>query len=424
MSFSGQTFSSFPGGSVNVHIANELLLIAKRSVVFQQLGEKAKMPEGEGKTFQFNRYNRLNLPQVPLTEGVPPSLTNLSLSTVQAVADQWGAYVALSDVAILTIKHPLLQVAIELLGYQAAEMVDREIINVLLGSANVTFGGSATSRAGLTAASSMSLADISVQTMVAALRGRGAHPYEAQNYVGVIDPHMEQDIAQNSNNSFTLAAAYSNVKQLLNGEIGMWRGIRWMTSNLIPSLTTVAAPSWSAPTSGGSFTNANYECILEYIDNTTGFVTQVSTPSAVAAAASGTIAVTTPTSTGYTYKVFIGIAGGGVGGPFYQASEATQLFGAIAPASSCSFAAPPTSGSVGVVPGASAAGDAIHFGWVFGRQAYCTVDLQNLTTFVSSPIATTVDPLVQQRTVGYKLMFKPVIQNDDFIQRFEGLSQF
>ena len=233
-----QTFASFPGGAVNVHIANQLLIIAKKAVIFQQISEKAKMPAGEGKTFQFNRYNRLDLPQVPLTEGIPPNSTNMSLTTVQAVSDQWGAYIALSDVAVLTIKHPLLQVAMNLLGYQAAELVEREIINMLQSSTNVTFGGTATSRAGLNTPSTMSLTDFSVQSMVAALRNRGAHPYESQNYVGVIDPSMEQDISQNSNNSFTLAAAYSNVKQLLNGEIGMWRGVRWMVSNMIPVLVS------------------------------------------------------------------------------------------------------------------------------------------------------------------------------------------
>lgn len=420
-----QTFASFPGGSINAHIADELLIIAKKAVIFQQLGEKAKMPAGEGKTFQFNRYNRLNLPQSPLTEGTPPASTDMSLTTVQAVSDQWGAYVALSDVAVLTIKHPLLQVAIELLGYQAAEMIEREIIETLQSNTNVSYGGAATSRAGLTSVTSMSLSDFSVQSMIALLRNRGAHPYESQNYVGVIDPSMEQDISQNSNNSFTLAAAYSNVKQLLNGEIGMWRGVRWMVSNMIPKLETLAAISFTSPTSpAGTFAAANYRLIVEYISDRTGFVEYVTDPAAVAISALDSVALTTPATSGYTYKIYIGLAAGGAGGPFYQASESTYALSSIPSSTACVVLAPPTSGSVGVVPGASGTTLGIHQGWILGRQAYCTVDLQNLTTFVSAPQATISDPLVQQRTVGWKLMFKPVIQNEDFLQRFEGLSNF
>lgn len=418
-------FSSFSGGAINAHIADELLIIAKKAVVFQQLGEKAKMPAGEGKTFQFNRYNRLDLPRVTLTEGTPPSSTDMSLTTVSAVSDQWGAYIALSDVAQLTIKHPLLQVAIELLGYQAAELVDREIIKVLQASTNVTYGGAATSRAGLTATGSMCLTDASCQSMIASLRRRGAHPYENQNFVGVIDPSMEQDISQNSNNSFTLAAAYSNAKLLMNGEVGTWRGVRWMVSNLIPSLETVAAHSVTTPASpAGTWAAANYRIIVEYISKRTGFVEKVTDPAAVAFASLDSLALTTPTSTDYVYKVYAGLAGGGVAGPFYQVSESTLAFAEVPANTAFVGLAPPTSGSTGVVPGASGASLAIHQGWIFGRQAFCTVDLMNLQTFVSSPNATISDPLVQQRTVGYKLMFKAVIQNDDFIQRFEGLSIF
>lgn len=422
---STQTFASFPGGAINAHIAAELLDIALKNVIFQQLGEKAKMPEGEGLTFQFNRYNRLNLPQATLTEGVPPNSTNMSLTTVQAVADQWGAYIALSDVAVLTIQHPLLSVAIELLGYQAAELIDREIIKMLLLSTNVTYGGAATSRAGLATASTDSLSDKVVQKMVARLRTRGARPYEGNHYVGVIDPASEQDVTQNANNAFTLASAYSNVKQLYNGELGIWRGVRWMSSNFIPTLTTVAPPAMTTP-AGGSFASGNYRVVIQYTSVKTGFVEQVTDVSAaVAFALNDLLTFTTPASTDYTYSVFIGLIGGGVTGPFYQASETLSAFAQLPAGTIVQFLAPPTSGSLGTIPGAlSTSIGPVHFGWVFGKQAYCVIDLQNLQTYVSAPQATTVDPLVQVRTVGWKCMWKSVIQNNDFLERFEGLSEF
>lgn len=419
---STQTFSSFPGGAVNVHIADKLLMIAKRSVIFQQLGEKAKMPAGEGKTFQYNRYDRLSLPLVPLTEGVPPSSTNMALTTVQAVADQWGAYIALSDVAVLTIKHPLLQVAMNLLGYQAAELVDREIINVLLAGTSVTYGGSATTRYLLQTASSDSLADAVVQKAVSRMRTRGAYPYEGTHYVGVIDPAMEQDVSQASNSAFLYASAYSNVKMLYNGEIGQWRGVRWMVSNLIPKILGAAALSVTTPT-GGTFASATYRSYVAYYDVTTGFLVKTTDVATGDVFVSGDQYVATmPSDTAYNYKIFIGLAGGGVSGAYYQGSEATYAFGAIPAATVVSVLAPPTSGTVGTAPVFLA--KTVHFGWVFGKEAYSVVDLMNLKSFVSVPNATTVDPLVQVRTVGWKLMFKPVIQNNDFLERIEVLSQF
>lgn len=417
-----QTFSSFSGGAVNVHIADKLLKIAAKQVIFQQLGEKAKMPAGEGKTFQYNRYNRLNLPLNTLTEGTPPSSTDMSLSTVQAVADQWGAYIAISDVAQLTIKHPLLQVAMNLLGYQAAELVDREIINMLLGGTAVSFGGTAANRNALATASTDSLTDSVVQKMVAHLRNRGAYAYEGTHYVGVIDPSMEQDVSQAANSAFVSASAYSNVKQLYNGEIGMWRGVRWMVSNLIPTVLGAAAPSFSTPT-GGTFAAADYRVYVAYIDNTTGFVTKISdVATAVTFASLDKLTFTTPATAGFTYKIFIGLAAGAVSGPFYQASETVALFASIAPSTAVEVLAPPTSGTVGQVPPAVA--KTVHLGWVFGKESYAVVDLMNLKSYVSKPDATISDPLVQQRTVGWKLMFKSVIQNDNFMERVEVLSQF
>ncbi len=419
-----QVRSSFSGGAINAHIASELLDIAKKAVIFQQLGEKAKMPAGEGVTFQFNRYDRLDLPRVTLTEGVAPTSTNMALTTVSASADQWGAYVEMSDVAILTIKHPLLQVAIELLGFQAAELVDREIINMLLDGTSITYGGvSVTARSGLTTASTDSLTDKVVQKVVSRLRTRGAHPYEGTHYVGVIDPANEQDVSQSSNSAFLNASSYSNVKALFNGEIGMWRGVRWMVSNFIPTVTGLAAASYTTPASpAGTFAAANYCIATAYISKATGFVEKITQDTAVAVAALDSVAGTTPSDTSYVYKIYFGLAGVAAGGTMYQGLETT--YGALEIPASTAFSvlAPPTSGDIlDAIPATS---KKIHFGWVFGKQAYCTVDLQNLQTYVSKAEATTHDPLVQKRTCGYKLMFKPVIQNENFLERFEVMSEF
>jgi hypothetical protein len=47
-----------------------------------------------------------------------------------------------------------------------------------------------------------------------------------------------------------------------------------------------------------------------------------------------------------------------------------------------------------------------------------------MQVFVSGKDATTDNPLVLRRTVGWKCMFKPVIQNNDFMERIEVLSAF
>lgn len=419
------TFSSLPGASVNVHIAKEVLLIAKKAVIFQQLGEKARMPDGEGKTFQFNRYERLPLPLSPITEGVDPNSTPMTLTTVQAVNDQWGAYIVLTDVAKLTVKHPLMQLAMELLGHQAAELVDREIIKTLLGATSVSYGGTATTRSGLATPSSDSFQDKVAQRVISRLRTRGAHPYEGTNFVGVIDPAMEQDVSQNSNNAFTLAAAYSNVKKLYNGELGMWRGVRWMTSNFIPTHLGMAAVSATSPTSPvGTYATGNYRISVGYYDAQTGFLSKISANSAVAFTSGDSLALTAPADANYKYKVFVGALSGAGADIMYQGLDSTYGSDFIPAGTSVVILDPPAVGLSLAGSNVPGVGINVHFGFVFGKQAFAKVDLQNLQILISRPDASTDNPLLLRRTIGWKLMFKPVIQNNAFMERIEVLSEF
>src|SRR5262249_51696840 len=127
-------------------IKEKLLMIAEKDTVFLQLAEKGQLPEGQGKTVQFTRYERLPLPSAPAVEGVTPGDTNLITSPVQAVVDQWIVVSTLTDVAVLTVRHPVLQVTQARQGTNHAELVDRECQNVLMGGNNVTFGGVAATR--------------------------------------------------------------------------------------------------------------------------------------------------------------------------------------------------------------------------------------------------------------------------------------
>ena len=144
----------------------------------------------------------------------------------------------------------------------------------------------------------------------------------------------------------------------------------------------------------------------------------------VAISALDSLAATMPSDTDFVYKVFIGIAAGGADDIMYQGVESTDGTGFLAAAQAAVILAPPVSGDSIAGSDIPTAAKIVHFGWVLGKQAYASVDLMNLKAYVSKPQATTVDPLVQQRTVGYKLMFKPVIQNDNFMERIEVLSEF
>lgn len=422
MSVSNQGFNSFSSDAVT-YIAEKTLMIAQKQVIFQQLGDKAQLPSNNSKTFQYTRYDRLTLPPNALTDGTTPDNTSMSISTVSATADQWGAYINITDVAELTIKHPVLQKGIDLMGYQAAETVDREIIVVLQAGTAVNFGGASPASVRSSVLSIDYVVTNTVRKVVSGLRSNGAIDYDGSNYMGVVDPQVEMDLSADS--TFQTAASYSNIKVLQNGEIGIWMGVRWMRSNLIPTIAPSAQSSFTSPASpAGTFTTANYRCTLAVYDVSTSFLVGLQANSNVAFTANDSLAVTTPSTAGFKYKIFVGLAAGAAADVMYQGSESTYAFDYIPLNTAAVVLAPPIAGTSIAGSDIPATGVTIHQSWVFGKEAFAVIDLQKLQSFVTPNAASDSDPLVQRRKAGWKLMFKAVICNNNFMKRIESASAF
>ncbi|HXI96332.1 MAG TPA: N4-gp56 family major capsid protein, partial [Candidatus Acidoferrum sp.] len=142
--------SQYSGDLVN-YIAKKTLPLTRKQLVAYQFGDPLTLPKGMGSTYSATRYNRLPLPQYPISEGVSPDGETMTISTVTAVAQQWADSVKITDVAEMTIFHPPFQKAIELIGLQAAETFERNTMNALMAGTQVNFVNSRGSRAALTA---------------------------------------------------------------------------------------------------------------------------------------------------------------------------------------------------------------------------------------------------------------------------------
>jgi hypothetical protein len=230
------------------------------------------------------------------------------------------------------------------------------------------------------------------------------------------------DVSKDS--TFQTAGSYSNIKVLQNGEIGRWMGVRWMRSNLIPTVTGAAQSSVTTPASpAGTFAADNYRVSLAHYDASTGFLVKLEANTAVAFASLDSLAVTTP-NTAHKFKIFIGLAGGGADDAMYQGVETTYGTDLIPANTACSVLAPPTSGASIAGSDIPASGEVVHFSWILGKEAFTVIDLQKLQSFVTPNQASDSDPLVQRRKAGWKLMFKAVINNQNFLERIESLSAF
>jgi N4-gp56 family major capsid protein len=145
---------------LQTYFSKKLLVQAQYKTVLDQFGYVEKIPSSSSKTISFTQYADLAVATTPLTEGTTPSDTQLSTSAITATIDQLGAYVTLTDLAELTVKHPVTQKTTELLGVQAARSYDRTINSVVVAGTSVIYPGAIATRANVTATSYLTFTEI------------------------------------------------------------------------------------------------------------------------------------------------------------------------------------------------------------------------------------------------------------------------
>ena len=219
---SGQDMSA----EMKTYYSKYLIKNAKAELYHDQFGQKHPIPKNGGKTIEFRRYSALAKATTPLTEGVTPSGKKLNVSKIEATVKQYGDYIELSDMLMLTaIDNNLLQ-ATELLGTQAgvtSDTITREIINA---GTNVQYAGGVSNRKALTATNKMSVEECRKATRT--LRSFNVKPFEGGYYVGIISPDLEYDLMKDS--EWVEASKYGKPEQLFAGEIGRIAGIRFVST--------------------------------------------------------------------------------------------------------------------------------------------------------------------------------------------------
>lgn len=203
-----------------------LLKFAKPNLVHDQFAQKRNIPKNGGKTIEFRRYSQLPKAMTPLTEGVTPTGQNLNVTTLTATVAQYGGYITLSDVLLLTAIDNNLMEAIELLGDQAGRTLDTITREVLVSGTHVLYaGGTVSARTGLTASMKLTVADI--KKAVRELKVGLAKKIDG-SYVAIIHPDCVYDLE--NDDEWVNASQYAGSTQIFEGEIGKLYGVRFVES--------------------------------------------------------------------------------------------------------------------------------------------------------------------------------------------------
>jgi N4-gp56 family major capsid protein len=433
-------------------------------IVAASVCDKMKMQEGSGLTAYFIRYQRMNVPVATLTEGVPPSYN--ALGTIQQVTvtmDQWGDVLLLTDVTQLTTYHPILDIAMQLLADNAQRVIDREVQLVWLANTNVSYGdGSVVTRRTIT--SGMTLSDAVIAQARVTMSDAGASPRGGPNgdeievanaasvsnsirgglhYLGVAGPHVITEIQKLGTNfgSWVSVSTYQDKKNLYNGEVGDWLGVRWVETNFIPKFTALGnsteavvdgaafgtgTPTVTETATGGTLNkNATYSFKVTRKDLQRGFEEAISYTHthATTNAGSNTYKLTFafPSTAGYVYNIYFDTVQAGSGAS--AADTALKLVASnIAASASVEVTAIASTGTT--APDHNTSGKTIHPVYFIGEEACNWVGLQDLKTYVTTDQSTLSDVLNQLKGVGYKFMAKAMVRDTTRILRVEVCSTY
>jgi N4-gp56 family major capsid protein len=237
----------------------ELLKRALPYLVLEKFGQSKALPSNSTKVMKFRRYNALNNNPTVLTEGVTPASQALTTTDVTANLQQYGSLVSISDVIMDTHEDDTLNEAINVLGEQAAQMIEKVRFGVVKAGTNVVYANGA-SRAAVNTPITITIQRRAVRALkrqnaryiTQIVRSTAAYGTEnvAPGFVALIHPDCEADVRGLT--GFTPAEKYGSITPWEN-ELGKCEDVRYVSSTIFePFLDAGGAKGAMLSSSGTS----------------------------------------------------------------------------------------------------------------------------------------------------------------------------
>ena len=233
--FDGNTNTTGDAGlsdEMKTFYSDYLIDMAEPELVHDQFAQKHPIPKNGGKTIEFRKYDPLPKALEPLTEGVTPNGQKLNMSVITATVKQYGGFIELSDILLLTAIDNNLVQATKLLGSQAGRTLDTITREVLNGGTNVQYAnGQVTGRAALSYTDETINCNLTVDAVRRAVRFLKVMNAPKINgyYAGIIHPDCSYDLM--SDPKWVNVKTYSDPEGIYEGEIGRIEGVRFVETS-------------------------------------------------------------------------------------------------------------------------------------------------------------------------------------------------
>ena len=220
-----KTTDSNLSAEMKTYYEDRLIDLAEPKLVHDQFGDDYDIPANGGKVIEFRKYSPLAKALTPISEGVTPTGNTLNVSTITAEIHQYGDFIEMSDVLLMTAIDKNVVQATKLLGSQAGRTLDTITRDVLAGGTNVIYAGGRANRAALTASDKLTV-DLFNQA-ARALASQNAD-YIDDSFVAIIHPDTKYDLI--SSPAWIDIHKYADPTAIYDGEIGKIGNIRFIES--------------------------------------------------------------------------------------------------------------------------------------------------------------------------------------------------
>lgn len=231
---------------LQTYFAANMLEVAELRTVLDQSGEKVPVPSNSSKTIHFVREEKFSA-TVPaqLVEGVAPDAIPITMASFEAVMEQYGVVVKLSDLAELTAKHPVVQKTIYLMGLQSAEIYDQLIFTVLDAATNVYRPNGRAADTNLLGGDHLGYVDmIEVLALLQDAGGQpldGGDPLMGSQYNLIVAPQVHSTLLKDPD--FKASVNYAAPQRIWRGQAEELGGFRIIISNSPSFASTAQATS-------------------------------------------------------------------------------------------------------------------------------------------------------------------------------------
>lgn len=226
------TTSDGMSAEMKIFYSDYLIDLAEPELVHDQFGQKHPIPKNGGKVIEFRQYDPLPEQTTPLVEGVTPDGQSLTVKTITSEVKQYGGYVTLSDMLMMTAVDNNLVQATKLIASQAGRTLDtitREIINA--GTVVQFSQGQVDSRDELYYSSEDDNCNLTVDAIKRAVRFLETQDAPQINgyYVGIIHPYSKYDLMKDPD--WKTPHEYVDTENVYQNEIGELYGVRFVQSS-------------------------------------------------------------------------------------------------------------------------------------------------------------------------------------------------